>query len=107
MDVIAATTGGRLTIGAKQRFELFEKIGFRAEVADAALAALTFSRWKMASKVCLTVVVPAPEEPVTAMMGCFSDMKGAPQPCASRPLGLQPGEYPSGGDDQDMYFLEG
>ena len=28
------------------------------------------SRRKIWSKVCLTVVVPAPEEPVTEMMGC-------------------------------------
>ena len=29
------------------------------------------SRRKIWSKVCLTVVVPAPDEPVTEMIGCF------------------------------------
>ena len=28
----------------------------------------------MCSKAFLTVLVPAPDEPVTAMMGCFLDM---------------------------------
>ncbi len=37
-------------------------------------AALTFSRRKMFSKVRVTEVVPAPEDPVIAMIGCFSDM---------------------------------
>ena len=32
------------------------------------------SRRKIVSKVCLTDVVPAPDEPVTEMMGCFADM---------------------------------
>src|SRR3954470_17244566 len=32
------------------------------------------SRRKIWSKVCLTVVVPAPEEPVTEMMGCRADI---------------------------------
>jgi hypothetical protein len=32
------------------------------------------SRRKIVSNVCLTEVVPAPEEPVTDMMGCFADM---------------------------------
>jgi hypothetical protein len=27
----------------------------------------------------LTVVVPAPEDPVTAITGCFLDMGGSPQ----------------------------
>jgi hypothetical protein len=35
---------------------------------------LMFSRRKMFSNARLTVVVPAPEEPVTAMMGCLIDM---------------------------------
>src|SRR6186713_2700224 len=33
-----------------------------------------FSRRKICSKVRMTEVVPAPEEPVTAMMGCLADM---------------------------------
>ena len=37
-------------------------------------AALTFSRRKMFSKVRVTLLVPAPEEPVMAMMGWRSDM---------------------------------
>src|SRR3954451_25199812 len=32
------------------------------------------SRRKIWSKVCLTVVVPAPEEPVTEMIGCRADI---------------------------------
>jgi hypothetical protein len=32
------------------------------------------SRRKIQLKVRVTEVVPAPEEPVTAMMGCFADM---------------------------------
>jgi hypothetical protein len=39
-------------------------------------AALTFSRRKMFSKVRVTEVVPAPDEPVMAMMGWRSDMVG-------------------------------
>src|ERR1700757_835510 len=39
------------------------------------------SRRKMCAKLCMTVVVPAPEEPVTAMIGCFTDM-AAPAPQA-------------------------
>src|ERR1700704_6542641 len=35
--------------------------------------ALMPSRRKMCAKLCITVVVPAPLEPVTAMMGCFID----------------------------------
>ena len=37
-------------------------------------AEVTPSRWKMCSKVCLTVEVPAPDEPVTEMIGNFCDM---------------------------------
>jgi hypothetical protein len=33
-----------------------------------------FSRLKICSKVRLTEVVPAPEEPVIEMMGCLIDM---------------------------------
>jgi hypothetical protein len=36
--------------------------------------ASTFSRRKICSKVRRTVVVPPPEDPVTEMMGCFTDM---------------------------------
>jgi hypothetical protein len=39
-------------------------------------AALTFSRRKMFSKVRVTEVVPAPDEPVMAMMGWRWDMAG-------------------------------
>ena len=35
-------------------------------------AARMFSRWKMCSKDVLTVVVPAPLEPVTAITGCLA-----------------------------------
>ena len=35
---------------------------------------LIFSRKKICSNAFLTVVVPAPEEPVTAMTGCLADM---------------------------------
>src|SRR5207244_5153521 len=44
--------------------------------------ALMPSRRKMCAKLCITVVVPAPEEPVTAMIGCFTDTSGflAPTP---------------------------
>ena len=38
------------------------------------MAAVTFSRRKMFSKVRVTEVVPAPDEPVMAMMGCLTDM---------------------------------
>src|SRR5271165_406185 len=37
-------------------------------------AALTFSRRKISSNVFLTDVVPAPEEPVTEMIGCFFEI---------------------------------
>src|ERR1700730_13236189 len=37
-------------------------------------AALTFSRRKICSNVFLIDVVPAPEEPVTEMIGCFFDI---------------------------------
>src|SRR5262252_2174900 len=33
------------------------------------------SRRKMCAKLRITVVVPAPEEPVTAMIGCLTDMR--------------------------------
>ena len=39
-------------------------------------AALSFSRRKTCWKVRITVVVPAPDEPVIAMMGCLADMAG-------------------------------
>src|SRR5262245_9386327 len=42
------------------------------------MAALTFSRRKMLAKVRVTEVVPAPDEPVMAMMGCRSDMAFVP-----------------------------
>jgi hypothetical protein len=38
------------------------------------MAAVTFSRRKIFSNVRVTEVVPAPEEPVMAMMGCLTDM---------------------------------
>jgi hypothetical protein len=38
------------------------------------MAAVTFSRRKIFSKVRVTEVVPAPDEPVMAMMGCLTDM---------------------------------
>src|SRR5512139_2979560 len=37
-------------------------------------AASTFSRRKIFSKVRVTEVVPAPDDPVIAMMGCLADM---------------------------------
>src|SRR3982074_1941218 len=37
-------------------------------------AAFTCSRRKICSKVRITDVVPAPEDPVTAMIGCLADM---------------------------------
>src|SRR4029450_13434418 len=37
-------------------------------------AAVTRSRRKICSNVRMTEVVPAPDEPVTAMMGCVADM---------------------------------
>ena len=37
-------------------------------------AALMPSRRKMCANAFITVVVPAPEEPVTAMTGCLMDM---------------------------------
>src|SRR5689334_17950640 len=46
--------------------------------------ALMPSRRKMCAKLCMTVVVPAPEEPVTAMTGCFTDMSGFLQPPPGR-----------------------
>jgi hypothetical protein len=39
------------------------------------IAALTPSLRKIFSNVRVTEVVPAPLEPVMAMMGCFSDME--------------------------------
>ena len=38
------------------------------------IAALTPSRLKMFSKVRVTDVVPAPDDPVMEMMGCLADM---------------------------------
>src|SRR5262245_26965939 len=38
------------------------------------MAALIFSRRKICSKVRVTEVVPAPDEPVHAMTGCLADM---------------------------------
>ena len=42
-------------------------------------AADSFSRVKMCSNARLTVVVPAPDEPVTTTTGCFLDMKIPPR----------------------------
>src|SRR5689334_14940743 len=50
-------------------------------------AALIFSRRKMCSNVRRTEVVPAPEEPVTEMMGCSVDMASAPEQAASAKQG--------------------
>jgi hypothetical protein len=41
-------------------------------------AAATFSRRKISSKMRLTEVVPAPDEPVIEMMGCAALTVGAP-----------------------------
>src|ERR1700730_16740288 len=38
------------------------------------ICALMPSRRKMCAKLFITVVVPAPDDPVTAMMGCLADM---------------------------------
>ena len=43
------------------------------------MAAVTFSRRKMFWKVRVTVEVPAPDEPVIAMMGWRSDMVLSPE----------------------------
>src|ERR1700722_7082697 len=43
-------------------------------------AAPISSRRKMCSKVRRTEVVPAPEEPVTEMMGCFADIASPSEP---------------------------
>ena len=46
------------------------------------------SRCSKSSKILRTEVVPAPEEPVTAMMGCRLDMgreHGNPSPAARKP----------------------
>src|SRR5512141_578359 len=42
------------------------------------MAALSFSRRKMCWNVRVTEVVPAPDEPVIAMTGCFTDMNFSP-----------------------------
>src|SRR5688572_8923184 len=41
--------------------------------------AVTRSRRKICSNVRMTEVVPAPDEPVTAMMGCVADMAAPPR----------------------------
>src|SRR5687768_12892644 len=58
------------------------------------------SRRKIWSKVCLTVVVPAPEEPVTEMIGCFLLKGSAPEQAAPAEErgGLGFGEVVVGGD---------
>ena len=43
------------------------------------MRASIFSRRKISSKMRLTEVVPAPEEPVIEMMGCLADMIRLPQ----------------------------
>src|SRR6267378_7837081 len=40
--------------------------------------ALMPSRRKMCAKLFMTVVVPAPEEPVTAIIGCWMDTQNSP-----------------------------
>src|SRR5215213_10172875 len=47
---------------------------WRWNASPSTIAALRFSRRKMCSKLCMTVVVPAPEDPVTATIGCLMDM---------------------------------
>src|SRR6185369_6885379 len=42
-------------------------------------AAVSCSRRKICSNVRMTEVVPAPDEPVTAMMGCIADMRALPR----------------------------
>src|SRR5689334_19644253 len=42
-------------------------------------AAVIFSRRKMCSNVRRTDVVPAPDEPVTEMIGCVTDMRSTPE----------------------------
>jgi hypothetical protein len=49
---------------------------YRWKLSPSMMAAFTFSRRKMFSKVRVTEVVPAPDEPVIAMMGWRSDMVG-------------------------------
>ena len=44
--------------------------------------ASTFSRRKICSKVRRTVVVPPPDEPVTEMMGCLTDIGSGPEQAA-------------------------
>src|SRR5512134_1376432 len=64
------------------------------------MAALMFSRRMMCSKASFTVEVPAPDEPVTAMMGCLLDMAlplwlvwwgMEPHPLADRMYQMPPG----------------
>ena len=50
------------------------------------------SRRKICSKVCLTVVVPAPEEPVTEMMGCRADIASRSPQARNRPRCPKRGE---------------
>src|SRR5919205_2409275 len=47
---------------------------YRWNASPSTMAALIFSRRKMCWNVFVTVVVPAPEEPVIAMTGCLADM---------------------------------
>jgi len=50
----------------------------RWKASPSTTAASIFSRRNIHSKVVLTVLVPAPEEPVTEMMGCLADMRVSP-----------------------------
>ena len=46
----------------------------RWKASPSTMAALIFSRVKIHWNVRVTEVVPAPDEPVTAMIGCLVDM---------------------------------
>ena len=100
MDVGACSSATVLGIGGECFLEFFEQIGVFAEVTIVIVSLggrflhlfphleavppmegvpldidlLIFSRRKICSKVRLTDVVPAPEEPVITMMGCSIDI---------------------------------
>ena len=75
---------------------------WRWKLSPSMMAAFTFSRRKMFSKVRVTEVVPAPDEPVMAMMGWRSDMV---EPSEQWFLNLLR-HYPASNGHCSLWFLD-
>ena len=85
IDVEMREIGVALGFSSSATFAFMALRSYRWNASPSMKAASIFSRRKICSKMRFTEVVPAPDEPVIEMMGCFADMISSSTQTLNRP----------------------